>query len=246
MSSVFLTRTSCHKITHANSYYGAWPGWVVFSQCASLNTCFKNLVFIGPEVWPPEIIQNSQVVPVVKNLPATARDSRDQSSLPGVGKIPWRRKWQPLQYSCLGNPNPMDRGAWQATVHRLTRSRTWLSDSTTTKPYLLRGLQVLENKNLALKEQSIQGGTCVFLPMPLRCKYSIWSFPGALIWIIFFFFLLHCVACGISGPQGLNLGPLHRECRPPGNSLDYFFKTQFHANQNYNDVLPHTVQNGHH
>ena len=183
MSSVFLTRTSCHKITHANSYYGAWPGWVVFSQCASLNTCFKNLVFIGPEVWPPEIIQNSQVVPVVKNLPATARDSRDQSSLPGVGKIPWRRKWQPLQYSCLGNPNPMDRGAWQATVHRLTRSRTWLSDSTTTKPYLLRGLQVLENKNLALKEQSIQGGTCVFLPMPLRCKYSIWSFPGALIWI---------------------------------------------------------------
>ena len=29
ISSVFLTRTSCHKITHANSYYGAWPGWAV-------------------------------------------------------------------------------------------------------------------------------------------------------------------------------------------------------------------------
>ena len=29
---------------------------------------------------------------------------------PWVGKIPWRRKWQPIQYSCLGNP--MDRGAW--------------------------------------------------------------------------------------------------------------------------------------
>ena len=27
VSSVFLTRTSCHKTTHANGYYGAWPGW---------------------------------------------------------------------------------------------------------------------------------------------------------------------------------------------------------------------------
>ena len=33
--------------------------------------------------------------------------------------VPWRRKWQ-LQYSCLGNP--MDRGAWQATVHVVTWS----------------------------------------------------------------------------------------------------------------------------
>ena len=37
------------------------------------------------------------------------------------GKIPWSRKWQPLQYSCL--ENPMDRGAWWAAVHRLTKSR---------------------------------------------------------------------------------------------------------------------------
>ena len=29
ISSVFLTRTSCHKTTHANGYYGAWPGWAV-------------------------------------------------------------------------------------------------------------------------------------------------------------------------------------------------------------------------
>ena len=36
ISSVFLTRTSCHKTTHANSYYGAWPGWAV-SICAFPN-----------------------------------------------------------------------------------------------------------------------------------------------------------------------------------------------------------------
>ena len=48
---------------------------------------------------------------------------------PWVMKIPWRRASQnPLQYSCL--ENPMDRGAWRAAVHRVTKSRTrlkWLS-----------------------------------------------------------------------------------------------------------------------
>ena len=43
---------------------------------------------------------------------------------PWVGKIPWRRHSNALQYSCL--ENPMDRGAWQATVHRVTQSWTQL------------------------------------------------------------------------------------------------------------------------
>ena len=41
-----------------------------------------------------------QVVQLVKNLPASARDTGDAGSNPGSGKIPWRRKWQPLLYSC--------------------------------------------------------------------------------------------------------------------------------------------------
>ena len=49
---------------------------------------------------------------------------------PWVGTISWRRKWQPLQYSCL--ENPMDGGAWQATVHGVTKSRPRLSDFTFT------------------------------------------------------------------------------------------------------------------
>ena len=53
------------------------------------------------------------------------RRHRRQGLYPWVGKISWRRKWQPLQYSCLGNP--MDRGAWWATVQRVSRSRTQLS-----------------------------------------------------------------------------------------------------------------------
>ena len=48
---------------------------------------------------------------------------------PWVRKIPWRRACNPLQYSCL--ENPMDRGAWQVTVHRVTRSRTQLKGIST-------------------------------------------------------------------------------------------------------------------
>ena len=44
---------------------------------------------------------------------------------PWVGKIPWRRTCNPLQYCCL--ENPMDRGAWWAIVHRVAKSWTWLN-----------------------------------------------------------------------------------------------------------------------
>ena len=47
---------------------------------------------------------------------------------PWVGKIPWGRKWQPLQYPCL--ENPMDGGAWWATVHGVAQGWTRLSDFT--------------------------------------------------------------------------------------------------------------------
>ena len=51
---------------------------------------------------------------VVKNLPADAGDTRDVGSIPGSGRSPGGGNGNPLQYSCLGNP--MDRGAWWATV----------------------------------------------------------------------------------------------------------------------------------
>ena len=70
------------------------------------------------------IIGASQVALVVKNLPVNARDIRG---------VVWSLGWEdplaeghgnPLQHSCL--ENPMDRGAWQATVHRVARSWTLL------------------------------------------------------------------------------------------------------------------------
>ena len=50
-------------------------------------------------------------------------------SIPGLGRSPGERNGNPLQYSCL--ENPMDRGAWRATVHGVAKSRTRLSDSHT-------------------------------------------------------------------------------------------------------------------
>ena len=66
----------------------------------------------------------SQVVLVVKNLPANAGDIRDMSSIPGLGRSPGEGHGNPLQYSCL--ENPMDRGAWGTTVHGVTKSQTRL------------------------------------------------------------------------------------------------------------------------
>ena len=60
----------------------------------------------------------------VKNLPVGLGDSRDASSIPESRSSPRGGPGSPLQYSCL--ENPMARGAWQATVHRVTKSLTQL------------------------------------------------------------------------------------------------------------------------
>ena len=61
---------------------------------------------------------------VVKKPPANAGDTRDMGSIPGSGSAPGGGNGNPLQYSCL--ENPIDRGAWWTTVHRVTKSRTQL------------------------------------------------------------------------------------------------------------------------
>ena len=55
------------------------------------------------------------MVLVVKNLPANAGDLRGLGLIPGWGRAPGVENGKPLQHSCL--ENPMDRGAWWATVH---------------------------------------------------------------------------------------------------------------------------------
>ena len=102
------------------------------------------------EVWCKK--RASQVVLVIKNPPVIEGDVVDLDSIPGLGIVPGGGHGNPLQYSWLGNP--MDRGAWQATIHRVKASNTlkWLSRqaehlglcSTTPKPVLYSpGTQLL-------------------------------------------------------------------------------------------------------
>ena len=63
-----------------------------------------------------------KVVLVIKNPPANAGDVRYTGSIPGSERSPGEGNGNPLQYSCL--ENPMDRGAWQAMVHGVTKSWT--------------------------------------------------------------------------------------------------------------------------
>ena len=60
---------------------------------------------------------------MVKNPPASVGDL---GLIPGSGKSPGEGNDDPLQHPCL--ENPMDRGDWRATVHRVTKSQTQLSD----------------------------------------------------------------------------------------------------------------------
>ena len=74
---------------------------------------------------------------VIKNPPANVGDV---GSIHGLGRFPGEENGNPLQYSCL--ENPMDGGAWWATVHGVTKSWTPLSDFT----YLLHLLSNVDQK----------------------------------------------------------------------------------------------------
>ena len=67
---------------------------------------------------------------VVKNTLASAGDIRDVASTPGSGRSPGGGHGNPLQYSCP--ENPMDRGVWWVTVHRVPKSQIRLSNLTLT------------------------------------------------------------------------------------------------------------------
>ena len=70
------------------------------------------------------------VAPAVKNPPANAGDIKGTNVIPGLRRSPGEGHGNSLQYSCL--ENPIDRGAQQATVHRVTKSQAQLSTFTFT------------------------------------------------------------------------------------------------------------------
>ena len=90
--------------------------------------CENNINVLADFSLTAVVAGASQVVLVVKTLPANAGDIRDADLIPGSERSPGGGHGNPVQYSCL--ENPIDRGAWQALVHGVLQSQSqlkWLS-----------------------------------------------------------------------------------------------------------------------
>ena len=76
---------------------------------------------------------------MIKNLPTNEGDVRDTGLTSGSGRFPGGGHGSPFPYSCL--ENSMDRGAWKATVHGVTKSQTTLVTSHTQPSLILSETQ---------------------------------------------------------------------------------------------------------
>ena len=83
-------------------------------------------------------LRTTKVFPGDSKVKASAHNVGDLGSIPGLGRSPGEGNSNPLQYSCL--ENPMDGGAWWATVHGVAKSRTRLSDYLSQSRSLNKGL----------------------------------------------------------------------------------------------------------
>ena len=95
---------------------------------------------------------------------ASACNAGDLGSIPGSGRSPGEGNGNPLQYSCL--ENPMDGGAWWATVHGVTKSQTRLSDFTFTFTFFQILVPDAVASPLSLLDMKIQGP-----PQPTRSEF---------------------------------------------------------------------------
>ena len=118
----------CFRCEWSAYTHGDWV-WILYivllrPNCP-YNTCprIQTLVLCQVIFTMPILLFGSEVK-------ASACKAGDRGSIPGWRRSPREGNGNPLQYSCL--ENPMDRGAWWATVHRVPKSQTRLSDFTFT------------------------------------------------------------------------------------------------------------------
>ena len=93
----------------------------------NLNLLFPLVLFLNSEVL--HSLLGLPQWPSGKRTHLNAGATGDPGSIPGLGRSPGEGYGNPLQYSCL--ENPMDRGVWWATVHRVTKSWTRLKQLST-------------------------------------------------------------------------------------------------------------------
>ena len=112
--------------------------WVGKAAASLLNTsesqaCLHTRITWGTFKASDCLGPASQVVIVVKNPATKAGDRRDACSIPGLGRSPGEGHGNPFQYS--GLESPVDRGAWRATIHSVTKSWTQLKRLSTPGPH---------------------------------------------------------------------------------------------------------------
>ena len=117
----------CITDSCTNSSPSLWACYVYMSS--SWQMFNHQLIWTNINTWMDQICDfvftfnlmgSSQMALVGKNPSANARDGRDTGSIPGSGRPPGGGHGNPLQDSCL--ENSMDRGAWQASDHRVAKS----------------------------------------------------------------------------------------------------------------------------
>ena len=86
----------------------------------------QSQVIISPDLWTLQFKQSHKGFPGGSDGKVSVCNAGDLGWIPGLGRSPGEQNGNPLQYSCL--ENPMDSGAWQATSHGVTKSRTQLSN----------------------------------------------------------------------------------------------------------------------
>ena len=118
-----------------------------------------------------------------KESACNARDTRDAGSIPGSGRSPGGGHGNPLQYSCP--ENPMHRGAWWATVHRVTKSMTGLEWLSTHACMLLRIQQIInvsQNKMISISSTSANRTKWIFQFLIIPAGWQ--SSSSCVCWII--------------------------------------------------------------
>ena len=128
--------------------------------CLPMQETNQSLIKSGFDPWsekiPRTMEQQSPTCHEKEGFPGgsvgkePACNARDPGSVPGLERFPWRRKWQPTPVFLPGNP--MDRGAWRATVHGVTRVRHDLA--TKPPPHALK--PVFHHKRSHRNEKPLQ------------------------------------------------------------------------------------------
>ena len=99
-----------------------WNNYINRSYLYFLSDSSGN----GFRVWPLSMIMFASGFPGGSDGKESACNAGVLALIPGLGRFPGGGNGYPLQYSCL--ESPMDRGAWRAAIHGVTKSCTWLSN----------------------------------------------------------------------------------------------------------------------